>query len=466
MRIQHPSIALIAVLAAATAACSGYPTATGEGRAAAPRAATLPNVVFITVDTLRVDRIGVYGSTTASTPNLDALAARGARFDRAYATFPKTNPALASLMTGRYPSAHGVRRNGAHLPESELTLAEILQAAGYDTAAFASNFVTRARHGLAQGFALYDEDLPDAIVTRQAKERTAGPLVDAVLGWAGKSPSGPTFLWVHFIDPHGPYTPPGYAEKAPRVSRGGRTLPVSATSRGAYVIPAYQALPGVTEVDEYVARYDAEVEYMDAEVGRLVEGLSSSGLLQGAIVVLVADHGESLGDHGLFFQHGSSLYDPQIHVPLIILGPGIAPRVVDETVSQVDVMPTVLEMLGLPVVRGIQGSSLGGLLTGPAAAGSISPSRSGRVLFAELDRMYAVIEGSRKLIWDAESKEIEFHDLATDPEEARDIPPGSREGERRLLEAVSRFTRENFRDEARATDEETIRNLKSLGYVE
>lgn len=464
LRTRSAAVALASAAAILTGCHGQAPTSRDRSHGPADAATRRPNIILITCDTLRADRIGAYGSASARTPNLDALAARSIRFERAYATYPKTNPALASLLTGRYPSAHGVRRNGAHLPESELTLAEILQAAGYDTAAFVSNHVMISRHGLAQGFHVYDDRLPDLIPTRQAQERNARSLVDAVLAWAPRPDEGPTFLWVHFIDPHGPYTPPGWKEKAAR-DDGTPPLPVSTTDTGAGSIPAYQALPGLTHAGEYVALYDAEVEFMDSEVGRLLEGLERNRLLEGAIVLFAADHGESLGDHGFYFQHGSSLYDSQIRVPLLISGPGIAPGVEENPVSGVDVLPTILEMLELPQPRGIQGTSLSPRSSGQESGGE-DQETDRRVLFAELGSKYAAIRGSRKLIWDASAKKIELLDFEADPEESLDLSQSEPERGRRLFESVARFAKENRRDVKALDDEETKRVLKSLGYVE
>ncbi len=423
-----------------------------------------PNVVIVTVDTLRADHVGVYGSTTSRTPTIDGLAVSAALFRHAYAPLPKTNPSLCSLMTGRYPSAHGVRRNGAYLPESELTLAELLRAAGYRTSAFISNHVMHSRHGLAQGFTLYDEELVDAIPTRDSMERTARPLVDAVLAWAGKeASSAPVFLWVHFIDPHGPYTPPGFQAAASAAAEGAvRSLPVSTSNEGSGVIPAYQALPGVTSLDEYAARYDAEVEHMDRELARLMAGLRDHGLLRDSIFVFTADHGESLGDHDLWFQHGSSLYDPQIRVPLLISGPRTVASRPAASVSLIDVVPTILEMIGLPIHEGIQGRSLLPLL----AEGGGNGALPGRVIHAELDRLYASIRGEEKLIWDTAGGRIELYETSADPEELRDLSGARVPARAELMKAAAEFARINTRDLPMDTDEETLRVLRSLGYVD
>jgi arylsulfatase A-like enzyme len=418
-----------------------------------------PNVVFITVDTLRVDRIGAYGSTSSRTPHLDALAARAVRFEHAYAAFPKTNPALSSLMTGRYPSAHGVRRNGTRLPQTELTLAEILKGAGYGTSAFMCNQVAVARYGLAQGFTLYDQDLPDAIPTRSSHERIAEHVVSAVLRWADASrPAAPFFLWVHFIDPHGPYTPPHFTLKA---APSGRTLPVSPTNGGENVIPAYQALPGVTDPVEFVERYEGEVDYLDGEAGRLIDGLKERGLLDDTLIVFAADHGESLGDHDLYFQHGSSLFEAQIHIPLLILGPGVEPGAVATSVGSVDVLPTILERLGLPLPADLQGVSLNGWLEGRPP-----PGGGAHIVFAELGRKRAAILGPLKLIWDGDRKIVDLFDVGADPVEARNIVASRPEELNVLLQAVMKFEKENTRDEAPDEDEETRKSLKSLGYID
>lgn len=466
-RLLRPPLAHLLLVVLASGGCSesgsgGAPADSAASQRIDGAAARRPNVIFITVDTLRADRLGFLGSRTTRTPNLDAIAERSVIFERARAAFPKTNPALSSMMTGRYPSAHGVRRNGAVLPEAELTLAEILRAAGYGTYAFISNHVMVSRYGLAQGFTLYDANLPDPIPTRQSRERIAAHHTDAVLSWASTSPpASPFFLWVHYIDPHGPYTPPGFHAGSSASAVPGPILPVSPTNSAVGAIPAYQALPGVTSADEYLARYDAEVDYLDREAGRLVDGLRVRGLFEGALVVFTADHGESLGDHDLWFQHGSSVHEPQIHIPLTILGPGIAARSVDAPVSAVDLMPTILEHLGLPLPGGLQGASLGPWLRGE------TPARAAdRILFAEMGRKRAAMRGTVKLIWDDEKKSVALYDLASDPAEQVDLASSRLEEGRRLMGAVLAYNRQNTRDEAADEDEETKLILRSLGYIE
>jgi arylsulfatase A-like enzyme len=323
------------------------------------------------------------------------------------------------------------------------------------------NRVAMSRYGLAQGFSLYDQKMQDAIPTRTTRERIAEHVVKDVLDWADATkPAAPFFLWVHFVDPHGPYTPPHFTATASAASSG-RTLPVSANNGGENAIPAYQALPGVTAIDEFVERYDGEVDYLDREAGRLLEGLKKRGILDNALLVFAADHGESLGDHNLYFQHGSSLFEAQIHIPLLILGPGIAPAEVTTPVSAVDVVPTILERLGFPLPKEVQGISLNGWLDGHGAPGDAS-----RVIYSELGKKRAAILGPMKLIWDGDRRIVDLFDVAADPLEEANIV-ASREGERKvLLDAVLKFEKENTRDEAADDDEETQKTLKSLGYVD
>lgn len=461
MTRHHPLRPALLVLLVLAPACGGAPPPGASTPAGSAR--RTPNVVIITVDTLRADRVGAYGSESAATPSIDRLAARGVRFERAYAPFPKTNPSLCSLMTGRYPSAHGVRRNGAHLPETELTMAELLDAAGYETVAFISNHVMHSRYGLAQGFRIYNEDLPDPIPTRDSMERTAGSLVDAVLGWARGPERGggaPLLLWVHFIDPHGPYTPPAFSWPGAGDPEEARSLPVSATNDGLDVIPAYQALPGVSASGEYIARYDAEVEHMDRELGRLLEGLESAGILPGAYVIFAADHGESLGDHGRWFQHGSSLYDPQIRIPMLVSGPGIEPGVRQATVSSIDILPSLLDLLGLQVYGGIQGISLRRTLEERGT----EPDE--RIIHAELERNYAAIRSTEKLIWDSRGGGMELYALDRDPGESTDLSAAGGVSRAVLAAAAGKFARENTRDVPSDESEETLEVLRSLGYVD
>jgi arylsulfatase A-like enzyme/Tfp pilus assembly protein PilF len=295
-----------------------------------------PNILFITLDTTRADRIGAYGYDKARTPVLDQLAREGVLFERAISPAPLTLPVHACLFTGLYPPEHGLRTNGyGKLPAEPTTLAEILTEEGYDTAAFVASFVLDRKFGLNRGFGTYDDDLSGARPTQDAihRFRDGRLVVDSALEWLTQSRTNPFFCWVHLYDPHAPY------EQHP--AEFGDAFAASA--------------------------YDGEIAYTDQQVGRLVEFLKQH---PETIVVIVGDHGESLGDH-FELQHGYTLYDSTQRVPLIVRGvEGTAPGTrVSTSVSLVDVLPTLLEVLKQPALDKISGRSfVDGLMNRPMAS--------------------------------------------------------------------------------------------------
>jgi arylsulfatase A-like enzyme len=313
-------------------------------------------IVLVVVDTLRADHLPCQGYARPTAPNLCAFAQDGVRFARAYTVRTETTPAIASMLTGLYPHRHGVRRLYQLLPEPIETATERLRDAGWATGGFVSSFVMmRDFSGLEQGFAVYDDDVRLREANRDNYQRDAADTVDRALAWLARS--GPhAFLFVHLIEPHGPYTPP-----EPHLSR-------FALPRGGAVpehVPAYQQLPGLGTIDEYVGRYDGEIAAADVEIGRLVAALRRLGWYDAATVIVVADHGESFGEENSWLRHGSRVSDAEAQVPLILKPAAGAERppagsVVETPVSVLDVYPTLLAAAGLPSDRpGLAGQDLG-----------------------------------------------------------------------------------------------------------
>ncbi|MFP6638703.1 MAG: sulfatase [Myxococcota bacterium] len=322
-----------------------------------------PNVLLVTFDTLRADWVHAYGFAGENTPSLDALAARGVLFENAIAAASLTAPAHASIMTGRYARQHSVGTlNGESRLEGLETLAEQFREAGYDTAAFVSNVVLRRRIGLDRGFDVYDDDLMAGEENRPAYfERPAQLTVERALGWlAGRSPDRPFFLWLHLQDPHGPYTPP--AEFEGRVGdvslRLKADLPVLSKNSGQAGIPSYQALSELRDPAVYAGRYAEEIMYADFWLGRLVGRFEARSTSRGAIILMTADHGESMGEQGFFFQHGQSIRPEMARVPLIVVAPGVSPKRTSALASHVDIVPTLLDLARLPSLPGASGISL------------------------------------------------------------------------------------------------------------
>ena len=317
------------------------------------RPASRPNILLLSIDTLRFDHVGAYGYALrpSPTPWIDRLAAHGVLFEQAFTSAPETAPALASLVTGVYQDRHGVMYNRARLGRDSHTLAERLKEAGYATAAFVGNWLVDAKHGFGQGFDRTEVVQPGGQVTTTIDDK----LVARVGNFLREPPAGaPWFLWVHMMDPHGPYDsapvwwsrPFDYAGAS--LAHDGE-FPVSDSNFGLGVIPRYQKIDGAKLLSDYVRRYDGDIRFTDSQVGSLLGMLAATGAADNTIVVLVADHGESLVEHRELLQHGWFVHETTTHVPLLISWPAGLPapaRVRDEACS-VDIVPTLLDLAGV-----------------------------------------------------------------------------------------------------------------------
>ena len=399
------------------------------------------NVLLITIDTLRTDRVGAFGGRPGLTPNLDRLAADGVRFTRAYSAAPLTLPSHASILTSVSPPVHGLRANGLfRLGPSLPTLATILKSAGYRTGAFVGAFVLDARFGLGRGFDVYDDRYGEKPADDPAEgaERRAEDVVKPATAWilnpqstinpqsATRNPQSPWFAWVHLYDPHEPYrAPEPYAS---------------------------QHEP-----------YDAEVAYADAMVGRLLDDLRAAGQLDRTIVTVAADHGESLGEHGER-THGVFVYESTIRVPWIVRLPAAGPRggASDALVRLIDLAPTVLDVAGVAAPSSFEGRS--------AAGGSPVSSAYIEAMDANLTRNWAPLTGivttERKLI---DLPIAELYDVAGDPRETTNL--FTREPElARTLASLLRTAIDGFGARGAAAEKTTLgadarQRLQALGYV-
>jgi arylsulfatase len=313
-------------------------------------------LLLLTVDTLRADHLGAYGSERGLTPNLDALAAQSLVFERVYAPTPFTVPSLVSLHTGRYPSELGMRTNLSQIPNEVPTLAEALKAAGWRTGAVVSNVVLQARPDLARGFDVFDDTMQQRESVRRWAERIAPDTTDAALklleAWSTDSDAArqPLFLWVHYQDPHGPYTPPEELRERflalERERSGTRKLQRYVNAYGHGGIPVYQQLGEADELAYYRAGYDAEIAYMDRELGRLLEALPRFAQASEIRTVFAADHGEAMGEHDFWFAHGHHLTDELVRVPLLVRGPDVTPGRRSDTASLADLQRTLTRWVG------------------------------------------------------------------------------------------------------------------------
>jgi arylsulfatase A-like enzyme len=328
-----------------------------------------PNIVLIVVDTLRADRLGVYGNARGLTPFLDQLAARGTRFAHAYAPSSWTCPSVASLFTSRFASQHGVFSFEASLSDNEVTFAERLAARGYDSAGFTANFRVAKSLGYAQGFANWREyGTGDTIKEPGATLRTDS------LAWLASRPASPqpVLLYLQYMECHAPYVPP-----EPFLSRFARPASpaVRAAANDFMIDMRFKELTD-RDVALLESLYDAETAALDDELRLLFEGLERLGVLRNAVVIVTADHGEEFREHE-FLGHGLTLFEPAIRVPLIVLAPWIqGGTVVDDAVSLVDLAPTILELAGAPPEPRFMGRSLVPLFPAAAAAGAARPSQA------------------------------------------------------------------------------------------
>ena len=400
--------------------------------AAAP--AAIRTIVLITVDTLRADRVGAYGWTAARTPAMDALAARGVRFTRAFASAPITLPSHASLLTGLYPPGHGSRHNGMRISETPATLASALRDQGWATGAFVAAFPLDRRFGLDRGFDRYGDRMPRGTDGRLLNERPGNQVVDEALEWTRTFGDRPLFLWVHLFDPHAPYEPD------PSRGTAGKSEPPS-------------------------VRYDDEVARADREIGRLLSGLGERDA--SALVIVAGDHGEAFGEHGEI-AHSVFLYDTTLRVPLIVAGPGISavPAGLAADVSLVDVFPTILDAVGL-LKRDVDGVSLLPLLRGEVLA----PRELYAETFAPLfdfgwSSLRSVRSGSWKFI---AAPSPELYDLSSDPGEQRDLRAREDARARDLAARVAKYSGPEPPPAAAKPgppiDAESRRRLGALGYV-
>jgi len=395
------------------------------------------NVLLISIDTLRADRLGSYGYARAQTPAIDALAARGLRFTHAATVAPLTLPAHASLLTGTFPTFHGVRDNGQfYVGDDQTTLAEVLKANNYRTGGFVGAFVLDRRWGIAQGFDTYFDDFDlskyELAAGIDAAQRPGRDVVDRALEWL-RQPSGqPFFAWVHLYDPHFPYEAPDeIAARFPRDVSGA---------------------------------YDAEVATADFEVARLVNWLRESRAADDTLVVVVGDHGESLGEHHEQ-QHGFFVYEATARIPLIIAGPGVSARVAPDQVRIADVMPTILDALHVAPPAAVQGTSLLPIARGERLELlALSESWYPRYhygwseLTAVRDGRYTFIAAPRRELYDTQADPGDTHDLAA-------ANPRLADALERALQQMVAKTSAGKPQAPQEVDPDVEERLRALGYV-
>jgi arylsulfatase A-like enzyme/Flp pilus assembly protein TadD len=385
-----------------------------------PGAVPRGNLLLVTVDTLRADRLDA-----ALTPNLARLAARGRQFRTTYAHAPLTLPSHASILTGLLPPAHGARGNGAfRLDASKLTLAERLRTAGYRTGAFIGAFVLDSRFGLDQGFDHYDGVADERAFAADFgfAQRRAPEVLGAATKWIldPVAPIRPWFAWVHLFDPHAPYDAPG-AE----------------------------------------AGYDGEVRFVDRALGNFLAHLDRGGALARTLIIVTADHGEALGEHGES-THGLFAYDSTMRVPLVVSGPGLGPGIHDDVAALVDLVPTVLDVLSLPEETALPGRSLRLMSGGSAGSRATYLEAMDGWLTAGAAPVSAIVRDGWKLI---DTPLPELYDLGSDPAEAHNVIAASAERAQQLRAALPALAAGAVAPATVSLTPEAEARLRSLGYA-
>ncbi len=442
---------------------------TACNRNATDRIPDIRNVILVTLDTVRADHLGCYGRAGNPTPTMDRLAREGVKFDLAISQAAITPVSHASILSGRNPQGHGLRvlhaQTGYRLPDTVPTLATILQASGWNTAAFLSSFTVSEHFGLQRGFDVFDTGLstaPSQLIAPDGKgfwkwdvgsnQRRSDATTDKALEWL-QEVREPYFLWVHYWDPHDPLILP------PRDVMD--RFPPSGEERD----------------QKRMAIYDSEIHFVDLQLQRLIAALEASGRADSTMVVLTADHGQGLGEHGWWAHR--LLYQEQIHIPLIVKIPGGPSGVTVRTLARsIDIFPTVLQTLGLAVPPGIDGEDLLELIgEGPrkprrAYADALNLYDLNSWLVQKRrpndDLLYSVIEYPWKLIYRSlRPDESELYNLESDPDEAINLYSSETGEANRLIEALHElggFVNQPFGDGE--GDPEAIERLRALGYVE
>jgi len=459
---------------AVTVLVSGCGDPRGSGTAAT-LAAEPDAIVLISVDTLRADHLGCYGHSFVQSPSIDTLAAEGIRFTNHISAAPTTLASHTSLMTGLYPHSHGVARNSFIVPEQTVTLAELLRERGFATAAFLGSAVLQSSLNFPQGFDVVDEDFSGSDGGARPQRR-AEEVTDSVLAWLSGAPGGPLFLFVHYFDVHWGYRPPSPYDRMyrddDRPIRG--SLDDIKRIRRRLEEGDPEALADARVLDQL---YSGEISYTDFHIGRLIDALRARDGLERTLVIVTADHGETMWEHPDLFSHGLGTFDTTVLTPLIVRLPGgaRAGRIVESVVSNTDVAPSILEWLGLEIPADMEGVSFASILRsdslsprGPVFAEATHPFRApfeSDPRWLNRNKSQAARTEDFKLIYTPTEERFELFDLRADPDEQAPLAATGAEAER-LRQALLSWRAQSAPPLACTQDsEETVKQLRALGYV-
>ncbi len=421
-----------------------------------------PNVLLITLDTLRPDFLGAYGSSAGASPRIDEFARKSVVFERAIAASPRTVPSHASIMTSLWVREHSVGWvNGSSRINGEECLADVFAAGGYDTAAFVGNMLLGTPVGLDSGFDLYDDELRDTEANRSNfVERQADESTEHAMRWLAEERERPWFLWMHYQDAHGPYIPPKEHAAAIQLEIADEApLPVLDKNRGKNGIPAYQVRPGSQTPSAYAERYAGEIHFIDAWLGKLLRAIGEEN--RNTIILLTADHGESFGEEGLWFSHGFRTTPDQVHIPFILQAPGLEPTRRSGLVHHVDVAPTLIGLAGLEVPHGSRGLQLAEWLE----SGQSLPTRT---VFSDIGTEVSAYRGDHFVRANLHQRESEPRRFSWTSTRNWSVSPLSEKPLSRdfelYLEIETDFA--TVDEQSRVEHELRMRQLQALGYLE
>lgn len=426
-----------------------------------------PNIFLITVDTLRADHLGCYGYSKDTSPNIDKFASNALLFENCFSNASETWSSCASILSGFLPhETKAIERRSLQLGVEILPI--ILKRLGYKTVAVVSNYLLSRKFGWAQGFIIYDDSMQDRELMRDWPERIAEHTTDRAIQLIEQFHEDRLFMWIHYQDPHGPYTPPDYFAKQFRDS-GQKTfnLDMNKSMSGFGGIPSYQRLGENRDYYYYISQYDGEIRYQDENFKRLIDSLNQFGLFNDAMIIFTSDHGEDMGGHNYYFAHGENLYNSLTHVPLIIkFGSESAGRRSD-FVQHIDIVPSILKKLDLKTDLHFWGRDL------------LKKSGGESEIFAEVKSLlvknevrFSIIMDGFKLIYTPKFEKNELFDLKTDPDEQHNLIAWDKQRDRArdLKVRLDRIRKEDrlklsINDKPQKLSDEETEKLKSLGYV-
>ncbi|MFC1658047.1 sulfatase [Candidatus Omnitrophota bacterium] len=417
-----------------------------------------PNIILITVDALRSDHLSCYGYSRGTSHNIDELAQEGVMFTQAVSTASWTPPSICSILTGKYPYAFGLfevsKDWGSISADSIASLPKILKDNGYKTCLISSHYGLNKLNGLKRNF-----DKFNCWITGRDEN-----ISSAVIEWLKENRNKPFFIWVHYMGPHAPYLPP-FPYDTLYLEEDSYTNKHLSTENS----PVSAAFERVAEIEYQFSQYDGEIANTDEQLGILLKNIYKLNLSKKTLIILTADHGESLDEHNCYFNHGCNLYDSILRVPLIMVYRGLIPagKIIESQVSLIDIMPTILEVLKIKISSPIDGISILPLIL------DIRKKNNNRYTFSERffqkERQVAVRTTAWKLIYNLHSNKYELYDLRADPKENNNVILIEQEKSRELKNKLDDYLREIPAFAVRknkSMDEETKIMLESLGYLQ